>query len=440
MPSSKFRNNLIIFWTLVIPDVLLLFFSLCLSLYVRYGRGWDLHLWLTHVKAFSVVYTGWLLVFFIHNLFDLRTFRRYTVIFFNLVVAMIVNLFLAITYFYFQPGLILTPRRFLLIDVSLAFVLILAWHFTMKYFIKQRFTQELYVFSFGDELLELAEEIERHDYLGFKVLGQVNEHNLSSVIFLESQGIILPNNLEANPEVVSKLYELRKLGVSFYSHGLFYEELLRKIYLSQMQETWFLENISYRQKRFYTLVKRFVDIVFGVVGLVVYIISYPVIAGVVKLTSPGPVLFVQERTGLLGRKFRVYKYRTMTTDNPANTWTSMDDPRITKFGKFLRKSRLDELPQCINVLLGNMSMVGPRPEQPHIVDKLCKTIPFYDERHMVKPGITGWAQINDAYAATVEESKVKLQYDLYYIKHRSLLFDLEILLKTIYYVLSWRGR
>ena len=224
MPSSKFRNNLIIFWTLVIPDVLLLFFSLYLSLYVRYGRGWDLHLWLTHVKAFSVVYTCWLLVFFIHNLFDLRTFRRYTVIFFNLVVAMIVNLFLAITYFYFQPGLILTPRRFLLIDVSLAFVLVLVWHLTIKYFIKQRFTQEVYVFSFGDELLELAEEIERHDYLGFKVLGQVNEHNLSSVVFFESQGIILPNNLEANPEVLSRLYELRKLGVSFYSHTLFYEE------------------------------------------------------------------------------------------------------------------------------------------------------------------------------------------------------------------------
>ncbi len=440
MPSSKFRNNLIIFWTLVIPDVLLLFFSLYLSVYVRYGGGWDSQLWMAHLKAFSFVYVLWLVVFFIHNLFDLRTFRRYTIIFVNLLVAMAVNLFLAIAYFYFQPDLILTPRRFLLIDVSLAFVLILVWHFTVKYFIKQRFTQEVYVLSFGGELGGLAEEIGRHEYLGFKVVGHVNELSLSSVVFLENQGIILPNNLEAKPEVLSKLYELRKLGVSFYSHTLFYEELLRKIYLSKVQETWFLENISYRQKRLYTLIKRLVDIVFGLLGLTVYLVTYPIIAGIIKFSSPGPVLFIQERTGLRGRTFTVYKYRTMTIDNPANTWTSMNDPRITTFGKFLRKSRLDELPQCINVLLGNMSMVGPRPEQPHIVIELQKSIPFYDERHMVKPGITGWAQINDAYAATIDESRVKLQYDLYYIKHRSLLFDLEILLKTIYYVLSWRGR
>jgi lipopolysaccharide/colanic/teichoic acid biosynthesis glycosyltransferase len=122
-----------------------------------------------------------------------------------------------------------------------------------------------------------------------------------------------------------------------------------------------------------------------------------------------------------------------------DTWTEKADPRITAVGKFLRKSRLDELPQAINLLVGNMSLVGPRPEQVHIVEKLRAEIPFYEERHLVKPGLTGWAQLN-VYAATVEETKLKLQFDLYYIKHRSILFDLEIILKTIYYVLGWNGR
>jgi lipopolysaccharide/colanic/teichoic acid biosynthesis glycosyltransferase len=124
----------------------------------------------------------------------------------------------------------------------------------------------------------------------------------------------------------------------------------------------------------------------------------------------------------------------------SNTWTTVSDPRVTTLGRFLRMSRLDELPQCINLILGTMSIVGPRPEQVHLVAQLREKISFYDERHMVKPGLTGWAQINNIYAATVEETELKLQYDLYYIKNRSLLFDLEIILKTIYYVFSWQGR
>jgi lipopolysaccharide/colanic/teichoic acid biosynthesis glycosyltransferase len=124
---------------------------------------------------------------------------------------------------------------------------------------------------------------------------------------------------------------------------------------------------------------------------------------------------------------------------PTNTWTKVNDPRITRVGKFMRKSRLDELPQFINLLIGNMSLVGPRPEQVHIVEKLRQQIPFYDERHLVKPGLTGWAQLN-IYAGSLEETKLKLQYDLYYIKHRGFLFDLEIILKTVYYIFTWKGR
>jgi lipopolysaccharide/colanic/teichoic acid biosynthesis glycosyltransferase len=158
------------------------------------------------------------------------------------------------------------------------------------------------------------------------------------------------------------------------------------------------------------------------------------------LSSKGPILFIQQRVGKNGKIFKVYKYRTMKTDTAANTWTSVNDPRVTFVGKFLRKSRIDEWPQFVNLLIGNMSLVGPRPEQPNIVEDLRKIIPFYDERHLVKPGITGWAQINNIYAGSEEETKLKLQFDLYYVKHKSVFFDLEIILKTIYYIFTWQGR
>jgi len=274
--------------------------------------------------------------------------------------------------------------------------------------------------------------------LGFRVLGHLNEQSLAAVDLQKDTSIILPENFHTKPEALQRLYELRKTGVAFYNHKDFYEQLLRRVYLSQINELWFLENIDYQEKRFYNLIKRVVDILFGIIGFIAFLISFPFCALLIKLTSPGPVLFIQERVGKKGELFKVYKYRSMS-GGAVNTWTSVNDPRITKVGKFLRKSRIDEWPQFINLVLGHISLVGPRPEQPHIVEDLKKQIPFYDERHLVKPGITGWAQLN-IYAGSVEETKLKLQYDLYYIKNRSFLFDLEIILKTIYYIFTWQGR
>ena len=308
----------------------------------------------------------------------------------------------------------------------------------LKYLIKNKFIQGLYLFSLNNELNELEKIVDGHGYLGYRVLGHLNEESLSRGKFDGAAGIILPDNLEANSSVAAKLYELRTSGIKFYNYKDFYEQLLRRIYLSQVNELWFLENINYQEKKLYNLIKRLVDLILGLVGFFVFLISFPFCALLIKLTSKGPIMFVQERVGKKGVIFKVYKYRTMS-GGATNTWTSVNDPRITAVGKFLRKSRIDEWPQFINLLFGTMSLVGPRPEQPHIVEDMKKQIPFYDERHLVKPGITGWAQLN-IYAATVEESRQKLQYDLYYIKNRSFFFDLEIILKTVYYIFTWQGR
>ena len=391
-----------------------------------------------HYKIFSIIFALWLLVFYIHGLFEIRVFRRYSSLFLNLFSAMAVNLLLAITYFYFQPNLILTPRRILLLLVGVSFVLVLFWYLLVKFAFKNRLSESVYLFSINNELAELEQAILSHSYLGFTVLGHLNQQSLATAKLDKNSSVILPDNLQTNPQVAEQLYQLRTAGVRFYNHKTFYEQLLRRVYLSQINELWFLENINYQEKRFYNLLKRLTDVILGIIGLLVFIISLPFCALLIKLTDGGSVFFVQERVGKKGEIFKVYKYRTMS-GGAVNTWTSVNDPRITKVGKFLRKSRVDEWPQFVNLLLGHMSLVGPRPEQPHIVEELKKQIPFYDERHLVKPGITGWAQLN-IYAGSLEESKQKLQYDLYYIKHRGFLFDLEIILKTIYYIFMWQGR
>ncbi len=426
------------FWAIVVSDCILLYASLWLAIVIRYHGHLSAAQTYEHYQAFTLIFALWLVVFFIHGLFEPDSFRRYSSLVFNLVSAMLVNLLVAIIYFYFQPNLILTPRRFLLIQIAVTFVFILLWHLVLKYLIKNSFVQEVYLFSFNNELGELEKEINARPYLGFRVLGHLNEQTLTNADFAKSAGIILPDNLQGSPGILDRFYRLRTQGVEFFNYKDFYEQLLRRVYLSQINEIWFLENVNYQEKRFYNLAKRAVDIFFAVIGFIAFLISYPFCALAIKLNSRGPVLFVQKRVGKKGELFNVYKYRSMSGGS-TTTWTSVNDPRITTVGGFLRKSRIDEWPQFINLLLGHISLVGPRPEQPHIVEDLKKQIPFYDERHLVKPGITGWAQLN-IYAGSLEESKLKLQYDLYYIKHRGFLFDLEIILKTIYYIFTWQGR
>jgi exopolysaccharide biosynthesis polyprenyl glycosylphosphotransferase len=175
------------------------------------------------------------------------------------------------------------------------------------------------------------------------------------------------------------------------------------------------------------------------------VLTFPlmlVVAGLIKIDSRGPIMYRQERVGLRGRAFILYKFRSMRQDAEGSgtpQWASEGDPRITRIGRLIRYTRIDELPQLANVIRGDMSIIGPRPERPYFVDKLSEAIPVYSLRHFVKPGITGWAQVNASYGASVEDSRVKLMYDLYYIKHRGLLLDLSILLRTLKVVLFQQG-
>ena len=252
------------------------------------------------------------------------------------------------------------------------------------------------------------------------------------------------DKLLRDPKITEKLLQYKLEGLQYYNYLEFYETYENKLPISHLSPKWFLENTGFEiyHNNFNLKAKRLLDLLFA---LLIGIFAAPIIvlaAIIVKLESKGPVFFIQERIGEGNKKFNIVKFRSMTTDAEKDgpQWASKNDNRVTKFGKIMRATRIDELPQLWNVLRGEMSFVGPRPEREYFIQQLEKEIPYYNLRHTVKPGLTGWAQVMYPYGASVEDAYRKLQYDLYYIKHHSIPFDVKVLLKTVTIVIFGKGR
>lgn len=427
------------FWLIIIPTVVLLYASLWLTIFMRYPQGLPKESVNAHLVSFSIIYVLWLVSFFVFRFFDQQTFSRLSLLVKALLFSMATNGIIAIVYFYAQPNLILTPRRFLLLHVLVTFLFLLLWSLTLRLLLRSSLVTPVYILTVNNELIDLRYTIENNRYLGFHFVDFISESSIYTQQIQLNSVVIIPDQIHTRPDMWQALYGLRTKGVRLLDHKQFHEELLRSIYLPSLNELWFLQNIHYNEKHFYKLVKRVIDILCGLIGTLALIVTFPIVAALIKLSSPGPLFFSQKRVGKDGQPFTIYKYRTMRQDSK-DVWSPENDPRITGVvGKLLRKTRLDELPQSLMILKGDMSLVGPRPEIVAIVEELRKQIPFYEERHAVKPGLTGWAQLH-VYAGTVEETRRKLQYDLYYVKHRSVLFDVEVILKTISSVLTGSGR
>ena len=252
------------------------------------------------------------------------------------------------------------------------------------------------------------------------------------------------DKLLRDPKITEKLLQYKLEGLQYYNYLEFYETYENKLPISHLSPKWFLENTGFEiyHNNFNLKAKRLLDLFFA---MLIGIFAAPVIilaAIIVKLESKGPVFFIQERIGEGNKKFNIVKFRSMTTDAEKDgpQWASKNDNRVTKFGKIMRATRIDELPQLWNVLRGEMSFVGPRPAREFFIQQLEKEIPYYNLRHTVKPGLTGWAQVMYPYGASVEDAYRKLQYDLYYIKHHSIPFDVKVLLKTVTIVIFGKGR
>lgn len=241
---------------------------------------------------------------------------------------------------------------------------------------------------------------------------------------------------------VWELLECRLLGIRISNLHEFWEMETGRINLDELRPSSLIFSHGFRFNTLRNTIKRAFDFFCSTVLLLVFAPFMVATALAVKFTSPGPIFYMQERVGLRGAPFRLIKFRSMTVDAEKDgvpKWAGANDSRVTSVGAFIRKTRFDELPQLFNVFKGEMSLVGPRPERPYFVDELKKDIPFYDERHNLRPGITGWAQINYPYGASVEDSKIKLSYDIYYLKNHSLFLDIIIVLQTVGVMLFARG-
>jgi lipopolysaccharide/colanic/teichoic acid biosynthesis glycosyltransferase len=252
--------------------------------------------------------------------------------------------------------------------------------------------------------------------------------------------IVLDNDVVRDPKIISAVTSAHSGGVRIRTQIAFYNDWIGKTPVRELGETALLFDVREIHHIGYSRISRLLDIGIASIGLLALIIVTPVVLMGNFLGNRGPLLYSQDRVGKGQTTFRILKFRSMSPGGLVSEWTKADDARITKFGKFLRLSHLDELPQVINILRGDLSIVGPRPEQPHYVDQLSQTIPYYQSRHLVRPGLTGWAQVNYPYGADEIDAFEKLQYEFWYLQHQSMWLDLRIMARTLRHVLGFKGR
>ena len=399
------------------------------------------------------------------DLYDLRTIQTKRDLATRLMRAIgATSLILGIAYWMFP--LLVVEQGVFLMTAAMAIVLVMAWRSAFDVITSRLMPRErLLLVGTSPAAIVLARELfERRQELGVDIVGFVDPDPTRVGAPVINPGVVgtiddipgLTARMRVDRVVVSlsdqrgklpmdQLLDVRlRSGVLFDHLASVYEEYTGKIALENLRPSWLVFSTGFRKSRLITAVKRVFDITAAVCGLILSLPLTIITAIVVKLESPrDPVLYHQERVGLNGATFTIHKFRTMKSDAEAATgpvWSAGDhDPRITRVGHFMRKTRLDEIPQLFNVLIGQMSLIGPRPERPSFVEKLTQQIPFYGQRHVVKPGVTGWAQVRYSYGASVEDAIEKMQYDLYYVKHMSLMFDVMIALETIKTVVLRRG-
>ncbi len=301
-------------------------------------------------------------------------------------------------------------------------------------------TRSFHIIGFIDD----DQEKKGASFYGLPVLGTC-AHLLDLIDVYHISDLVIAINGEIQGETFQIILDAQEKGMEVTRMPLLYEEMTGRVPIRHLESDWIIRSFvdGLHVSGFYELFKRLLDTLGALVGLLIFAISFPFLALAVLIDSGFPIFYSQDRLGRGGLVFRIYKYRSMHSGLPSDTESHItleNDPRVTRVGNFLRRTRLDELPQFWNVLRGEMSLVGPRAERPELVAEYQKQIPFYRARLLVKPGLTGWAQINYGYVASVTETVVKIEYDLYYIKHRTLAMDFQIILRTIGTVLRQTGR
>jgi exopolysaccharide biosynthesis polyprenyl glycosylphosphotransferase len=439
---------------LLLGDLFFFLLSLYLALYFRTFEVPSKVLFLTHLRPFSFLFLIWIIVFYIAGLYEKRTVllrSRLPSIIFNTQLA---NSVLAVVFFYFIPFFGITPKTILFIYLVVSFITILTWRMYGYYLIGTKHPVKAVLIGSGQEMRDLCEEVNGNPLYNMKFVTSVDLSNIETAgvtdeilsrLHLENVGIVVIDLLHNKIEpILPHLYNLIFSKVNFVDMHTIYEDVFNRVPLSLLKYNWFLENISSSPRVGYDALKRGMDIILGIILLVVSLPFSLVAFVAIKLEGRGPAFITQARVGQNNTLINIHKFRTMTGNDSGEYKDGGTELTVTRVGDFLRKSRIDEFPQFFNVITGDLSLVGPRPELPSLMKVYEKEIPYYNVRHIIKPGLSGWAQIyqenHPHHGEAVAQTKEKLAYDLYYIKNRSMLLDLKIALRTVKTLLSRVGK
>lgn len=462
MGAARFSSRL--FW-LLLADAAITYCGVIIALYLRLGlagsenelnakNGW--------LKISLATFVCLLLLYF-YDLYDYVVMTNRRELLLRLVQALGIAWALLALVFYFVPGMLI-GRGVTVLSVPIVLVLLLGWRVLIHGLTGHPdIGEKILVVGTGKSALDTAEAVwERRD-AGYRIVGFLSEngakpreklgrseilgkaHELESVIRSERiDRVVIAVRERRGAFPTEALLKMSLAGdVSIEECTSFFERITGKVHVDMLRPSWLIFANKRRESQLKLVVREAIHRLLALVGAIVSLPIAIITAILIKLDSRGPIFYMQERVGKGGKRFQVIKFRSMKTDAEADgkpIWAVTNDDRTTRVGKIIRKLRIDEIPQFWNILKGEMSFVGPRPERPHFVDQLAKEIPYYEHRHLVAPGLTGWAQIKYPYGASVADAIQKLQYDLYYIKNQSLTLDLVIVFDTIKTVMFGKGR
>ncbi len=433
---------------LLTGDLVIFIFSLWVTLALRYLAIPSAGVFMELVRPFSILFILWIFVFILAGLYDKHALVSRRSLPDKLVRIQVLNITLAALFFFLIPVFGVAPKTILIIYLVISLAFILLWRLTLfPYLSKRRLQQKAIIIGSGDEVAELARELNTQARYAITCHAVLSPHDLSPkelsehLTIYQREGvssIVVDTQAPYITPLLPTLYHAVFENHTFELVPLVavYEDVFERVPISLLRYDWIFLHATRHTSFVYTALKRLVDIVGGVFMGVITIIVLPFIWFALRLEGRGALFIKQERFNMYGSRMHVYKFRTMRfSDHGA--WKGENENRVTKVGSFLRKTSLDEFPQCINILKGEISAIGPRNDIEDLGTRLAEAIPYYMFRYSVKPGITGWAQVNQQYEQgnispqSVEETKMRLAYDFYYIKHRSFMLDVAIAVKTI---------
>lgn len=441
---------------LLLGDWLLLYASLAAALLVRYRRWPETDLWQQHTAIFNWLFIIWLLIFYVANLYNLNVLAKGPRFSERVIKAIVPAGLLSLIIFYLLPAAAIAPKTNLLVFSLIYTGSFLAWRHLWRHSLRRTLPRNNVLLIGYDQMAdELWQLLNNAPHLGYKpalLFTQNSDQPLASWTVIRQADqlataikdyhintLVIADRYRADEQINQILFSLLPLNLTYLTLSSFYEQLTGKVPLAAIGQLWFLENLNLTEKRWYLTAKRGFDVVLSTIGLIMSAPLWPLIALVIKLASPGPIILKQQRSGRDNQPFTIYKFRTMRVPDPSKPLT--DEQRITASGRWLRQTRLDEIPQLINILKGDMSFIGPRPERPELIESLAKSLPFYHIRVLIRPGVTGWDQVSGEYhSPSLEDTYKKLQHDLFYLKNCSIYLDLTIILKTLTTVLSREGK